>query len=199
MGGRGSGRRSSYGTSAAFCHEQHSLDIAWLKRRRPLNPGYESTVTWSLGGRETGSIRVETLSRDSVRLVYRTRVRGGEWQDVREVVPVVETATNFGGRQQWFTCLSCGGRARIIYGGTRFRCRGCHGLRYNSQYESPLERIASRCHEIRSRLGHRGPLDDPFPPRPKGMRRKTYERLRAADRRLQHCWYVGLATWLKMI
>ena len=198
MGGRGSGRRNSYGTFAALCREQHDLDIAWLKRKKLLNPGHWSSVTWSQGGRETGSIRVETLSRRAIRLVYRTRVLGGEWQDISEVVPIVETTTNFGGRRQWLTCLSCGRRARILYGGMRFRCRRCHGLKYDSQYESALERVASRCHKIRGRLGYRGPLDDPFPAKPKGMHWTTYRRLREEEERLQRYWYSGLARWLKI-
>lgn len=193
MGGRGSGRRSSYGAAAALCHEQHALDIAWLKRRNLIHPGFQSTVTWSTGGKETGSIRIETLSARAIRLVYRTRIIGRDWQDVSEVVPIVETAANFGGRRQWFTCLSCRGRTRILYGGAHFRCRRCHGLKYDTQYESALERVASRCHKIRGRLGYRGPLDDPFPPKPKGMHWTTYERLRDEDERLQRCWYSGLA------
>lgn len=198
MGGRGSGRRNSYGAIAAMCHEQHALDIAWLKRKKLLIPERWSSVRWSQGGRQSGSIRIEALSPQSVRLVYRTRVFGGEWQDVSEIMPIVETAKNFGGRRQWFRCLSCGECARILYGGMHFRCRRCHALRYDSQYESALERIASRCHKIRDRLGHRGPLDEPFPPKPKGMHRTTYERLREEEERLQRSWYSGLARKLNI-
>jgi len=193
MGGRGSGRRNSYGAFAALCHNQHALDLAWLKRRKLLIAGNWSTVTWSQGGRETGKIRIETLSPRAIRLVYRTRVYGGAWQDVSEVMSIVETPTNFGGRRQWLTCLTCGRRCRKLYGGTHFRCRHCHGLKYESQYESALERAASRCHKIRDRLGYRGALDEPFPPKPKGMHRTTYERLRAEEQRLQRCWWSGVA------
>jgi hypothetical protein len=65
-------------------------------------------------------------------------------------------------------------------------------LPYETQYEPPFARAATRALKIRERLGDRSGLDDPFPARPKHMRRKTYERLEEEYDRLNHAWAVGI-------
>ncbi len=127
MGGCGSGRHG--GLSADKCHEYHSVDLAWLRRKGCLRPGYSGKLTWSRCGVQTGNIdyRVEAAG---LRLIYRTRPMNGEWQDVNEFIPFVETATNFGGSRQWLLCPSCRRPCRILYGGSRFRCRRCYRLKY---------------------------------------------------------------------
>jgi hypothetical protein len=163
-----------------------------LRRKRLLALGRWSTLTWSVRGEETGSIQL-TLVSDGVKLSFRARQRGEDWHQIEEVVPLVETPTNFGGRREWFRCLSCGRRCRIIYGGLRFRCRTCRGLRYESQCEPPFARAASRAIKIRNKLGGRGRLDEPFPAKPKGMRWRTYQSLEGQDERLQRAWAMGIS------
>jgi hypothetical protein len=129
----------------------------------------------------------------SVRLNYRTRWRSGEWQDINELIPFVETATNFGGWRRWFKCLSCKRRCRILYGGSHFWCRRCWGLKYDSQYEPGFGRAARKAQRIRERLtGHSNLIDDPFPPKPKSMQGSTYRRLEAEDERLRQRWSWGV-------
>ncbi len=197
MGGRGSGRSASYGFTVDKCHEYHSIDLAWLRRKGLLIVGRTSTLTWSRAGQETGSISVECLL-EGVRLVYKHRNRSDDWQDVREFVPFVESRTAFGGRRQWFQCLSCRNKCRILYGGTYFRCRRCHRLKYETQYEPAFGRAATRALKIRDRLGAKGGLDEPFPVKPKGMHWKTYQRFEAEDERLQHVWAVGISARLRL-
>ncbi|MEQ1613404.1 MAG: hypothetical protein ABL904_11675 [Hyphomicrobiaceae bacterium] len=146
---------------------------------------------------ETGSIRVECLT-DGVTLVYRHRRNGDDWQAVREFVPFVETSTAFGGRRQWFRCLSCDNKCRILYGGSNFRCRRCHRLKYETQYEPAFGRAATRALKFRDRLEAKGGLDDPFPEKPKGMHLKTYERLAAQDERLQSAWAVRISAKFRL-
>ena len=196
-GGRGSGRSSSYGFHVDKCNEYHSIDLAWLRRKKLLNVGRWSTLTWSRAGSETGSIRVECLP-DGVRLIYRHRRRDADWQDVGEFVPFVETNTGFGGRRQWFQCLSCGSKCRILYGGAYFRCRLCQRLKYETQYEPAFGRAATRALKIRERLGGKGGLDDPFPEKPKGMHWRTYEKLMAQDESLQNAWAVGISARFRL-
>jgi len=176
-------------------NEYHRIDLAWLRRENLLRPGRWSTLTWSRGGRPSGSIQV-AVNTQSIRLVYRQRRHGEEWQDVNETVPLVETATRFGGGRQWLQCLSCRRRCRILYGGTLFRCRRCHGLKYETQYEPPFARAATKALKIRERLGGDSGIDDPFPEKPKGMHWTTYERLRDEDERLQGAWARGIMTRL---
>ena len=108
------------------------------------------------------------------RAPHRREQRSSE--DVREFVAFVETSTEFGGRRQWFRCLSCGNKCRILYGGAYFRCRRCYRLKYEMQYEPPFGRIAIRALKIRERLRCKGGIGEPFPPKPKGH---AFEDIRA--------------------
>jgi hypothetical protein len=196
MGGMGSGRSPSLGLLTDKCEDYRSIDLAWLRRRGSLTPGYFGRVTWSRGGSVTASIgyRVEY---NGLRLFYRHQRHGEDWQDVNELVPFVTTGTNFNGQRRWFECLSCRRPCRILYGGGRFRCRRCYRLKYESQYEPGFARAASRAHKIRERLGESGSLDDPFPPKPKSMHWKTYNRLQAEYERRQGLWTYGIMGWLQ--
>ncbi len=190
MGGFGSGR---YGFASAKCEEYRRIDLAWLRRNGYLHAGNSGNLTWSRGGNKTGSInyRVET---GGLRLIYRTRPHGGEWHDVNELVPFVWTQTRFGGQRRWFQCMSCGRRCRILYGGSHYRCRRCHGLKYESQYEPAYQRAIDQVDKLRARVGgERGAFDEePFPPKPKGMHWKTYRRLEERYDALQGSWTVGV-------
>jgi hypothetical protein len=57
-------------------------------------------------------------------------------------------------------------------------CRACAGVRYASQLKPTPVRRVERGQAIRAELGGRAVLHDPFPPRPKGMHRRKYARLR---------------------
>jgi hypothetical protein len=191
LGSRKSGCRPSIGFAVIKCHEVHSVDLARLKRNELLIPGRWSTLTWSRNGEVTGSIRILCLE-SALRLVYRARQSGDEWEDITETIPLIETETAFGGRRQWLSCLSCQKRCRVIYGGLKFRCRACMGLRYDTQYEPAFARSATRALKIRARLGSTDGIDAPFPDRPKGMHRTTYLRLRAEEGRLRDNWAAGI-------
>ncbi len=196
MGGMGSGRYASYGGLVDTCEDYKQIDIAWLRRETSLTLGDTGRLTWSRNGQETGSIsyRIET---GGLRLIYRTRRAGGPWRDVADFIPFTYTTTNFGGERQWYCCPSCHNRCRILYGGSLFRCRRCHDLKYESQYENAIERTSSQRHKLRKRLGQVGSLDDPFPDKPKGMHWATYERLKARDNHLEMRWCTDVAGWLK--
>jgi hypothetical protein len=93
---------------------------------------------------------------------------------------------HFGGQRPWFVCSVgsngryCGRRAAILYcAGDLFACRRCYGLSYASQQQSALHRGLEQARKIRMRLGGSADLLEPFPPKPKGMHRRTFRRLRA--------------------
>ena len=167
-----------------------------MKRERMLTPGNSGSIRWSRGGNETASIgyRVEL---EGLRLNYRTRIAGNDWRNVNELIPFEWTDTNFNGRRQWFVCLKCRGRCRVLFGGSFYRCRKCYQLKYESQYEPSYARATTQRHNIRKRLGQAGSLDDPFPPKPKGMHWKTYWRLESLDEQLEQRWVAGIAEWLE--
>ena len=196
MGGSGSGRPASFMTSK--CEDYHAIDLAWLRRKGLLVPGSSSTIRWSRGGHQTGAVTIG-VSHQGLQLSYRVCSTGDDWQSISEVIPFTKTRTSFGGSRRWLQCPSCGRACRILYGGTHFRCRNCHGLRYGSQYEPVYANAATRAHRVRERLGHYGSLDEPFPPKPKGMHWTTYKRLEEQDRRCLESWTIGVARWLKLL
>ena len=197
MGGRGSGRQSSFGLMVTKTNEVHSIDLAWLRRQKLLNVGGWSTIRWSRGGHQTGSIRLECHAH-AVRLVYRQQDRGGDWVAVDEFIPLVEADTRFGGRRQCVVCLACSRRCRVLYGGAYFRCRRCNGLKYDTQYEPPFARAATRALKIRERLGGQGGIDDPLPEKPKGMHWKTYDQLVEDENSLQNAWADGIISRFRL-
>lgn len=192
MGGSGSGR---YGSSSKT-NEYHSVDLAYLKRHKLLRTGTNGTLRWSRGGEQTGWIRY-AVERDGLRLNYKTRSWGAEeWQTINELVPFTYTQTNFGGQRRWLRCLSCGRRCRVIYGGSYFRCRRCYDLKYETQYEQAWARVITKAQKVRMRLGGDGSMDELFPPKPKGMHWKTYNRLAAMNELYDKHWLRLMSGWL---
>ena len=128
------------------------------------------------------NLRAET---DRLHLTYRVRMGGGQWEDVAETVRIVRIACRFGGARPYFICpgvvngIACGRRVAKLHGpGRYFLCRHCYRLRHASQIEDPLDRALRRANKIRQRLGGEPGMAAPFPGKPKGMWRRTYDRLR---------------------
>jgi hypothetical protein len=119
-----------------------------------------------------------------VRLQY-TLTRTGERLDYR--VELVSTSPHYGGLRWWFLCplRGCPRRVRKLYStGKYYACRHCSQLNYQSQREDAMNRALSKAQAIRKRLGGSGSMIESFPPKPKGMRWRTYRRLRASSEEL---------------
>jgi hypothetical protein len=179
--GNGSWYRISKNTTTDECH---SVDVRYLNREGLLESRRWFSLRWSWAGRETGSIGavVEgTETPERVILTYRyRRGSGGEWEDVRESVPLTWSACNFGGERPWFICpgAGCGRRVAVLYGpGKFFLCRHCYDLTYQSRRDNKMYRALHRAQKIRERLGGSANMMEPFPKKPKGMHWETYERL----------------------
>ena len=173
------------------------IDIARLRRNGLTPVGSSGVIIWS---RSTVRVSVGYVLQDGgLRLHYDHTRRGGEPQRITEIISIVRTPTQFGGERHWFECPGCSGRCRLIYGGSHFRCRQCHGARHQSQYESQPSRISRRRWQIRRKLERLGGrpwpcgLDEGFPPKPRRMRWKTYRHLESLDRELADRWYVSVS------
>ncbi|MGA8691831.1 MAG: hypothetical protein WB662_18495 [Methyloceanibacter sp.] len=130
------------------------------------------------------SINVET-QRHSVTLKYRSRSYGEDWSDVEQRVAIEWTPCPFGGERPWFVCsvqsngIYCGRRVTKLYGlGRLFACRHCYRLAYSSQQVSAHQRGLWKSQKIRMRLGGDPSMLEDLPDKPKGMHRRTYDRLR---------------------
>lgn len=170
MGSLGSGRNIRDATKT---DDLLSIDLADLKRWGVLDRPSTGRLSWSIGGHvhtQVGYI--------SGPLGLMLHYQSSDSRPVEEFIPFAFTGQHLGGQRAWFTCLHCGGRARILYGGKHFRCRKCYRAVYPSQYTPFRVGKINKALKIRERLNSDpsfSSIDDPFPPKPKGMHWKTYE------------------------
>jgi hypothetical protein len=159
------------------------LDVRGLLRNRLLIPGAAGAISWSRGTEQFASVWVHCPDTSCVTLAY-TRQDGSGWKQEKYSIRLEWTPCNYGGKRPWFRCLGvgCGRRVAVLYGGGIFACRTCHGLTYDSQREAKYLRALHRAQAIRIKLGGSANLYELFPPKPKGMHRQTYLRLRAEER-----------------
>ena len=116
-----------------------------------------------------------------------------DWQGRRFTLPLTETAPHYGGQRFWFCCPRCGGRARILYS-PDFHCRRCSGLLHPSTRQTTRDKAVARAVRIRRGLGGSGNLLEPFPLKPKGMRRGAWLKLFSRCKRYERKSLLGLAT-----
>ncbi|WP_284387804.1 hypothetical protein [Algimonas ampicilliniresistens] len=92
---------------------------------------------------------------------------------------------HFGGHRLYLVCPSCRKPRVSIYGSAPFACRECYDLAYASETTRGPFRLYDTGQKIAHKLAGRFvTLDEPFPDRPKGMHRKTYEAKRAKWKRM---------------
>lgn len=102
-----------------------------------------------------------------------------------QTVGLTSQPRRLGGRQWYFTCPKTGRRVSVLWmppGAHRFASRHAWGRRvvaYASQFETRHGRALAAAQRIRARLGGAfyAPLDGLDPPKPKWMRKRTYQRM----------------------
>jgi hypothetical protein len=174
MGGYNSGRHGGKRTT----DDMHPLDIRKINRAGCLKPWQSFGWQWSSNGKVVASINIRVLD-DSVNLNYRTRDRGGEWQDMDYRVRIERTACHYGGQRVWWVCpaVGCGRRVAVLYGGKVYACRHCHKLNYQSTRETPDDQATRRADKIRKRLGWEAGILNGNGIKPKGMHWTTFDRM----------------------
>ena len=175
MGGRGSGRRSSY-SGKLETNDSMPLDIRKIARSGLLIPGRSFGWQWTVNDRPVASIRI-WVDRESLVLSYRMKSTG---EVVEQRVQMHTTPCHLGGQRHWFTCPRCRKRVAVLYApGRYFACRQCGGLGYATQKEGAGDRAATRADKLRKRLGwEAGILNGPGG-KPKGMHWETFLRLKS--------------------
>jgi hypothetical protein len=149
------------------------LRINDLRKQRVLTQGkgqygLPTHMNW---GATTIYVRCED---DRLKLTY------GPFSKTVHYIGLGESETSFNGRRQWLRCPDCGRRCGVLYcARTAWRCRLCLRLTYQTSYVRPWERQRTKAEKIHIKLRGSGDLDDGIPAKPKGMHRRTYERLAA--------------------
>jgi hypothetical protein len=172
MGGQGSGLGYRWNTKPTVEH-YYSIDVRAWQRQGLLHPHVSFFFWVHKHGHDPMHVCV-TSGQDRVELSYNNH--GGPQ---RGHIELVWTPCRYGGRRPWFVCpaIACGRRVVKLYlRGGDFRCRACHRLAYASQREARCYQAMSRAHKIQQWLGGHPGFAYPFPPKPKGMHWRTYDR-----------------------
>jgi hypothetical protein len=97
-----------------------------------------------------------------------------------QVLPVIWVRWHFSGSRPFFVC-KCGRKVLQLFAprGHSWRCRQCYHLTYATRQAGQRYRLILKAQKVRERLGGDLGVANPFPPKPKGMHWRRYERLRA--------------------
>lgn len=166
--GRGGSRcgagRPGWHVKAEHCR---SIDARRWAREGILCDGRAGGWAWTdPQTRETRASISYRVDAHEVALIYNLN---GE--PMHQRVPILRTACNYGGTRSWFGCPRCGRRVALLYVRSRgFGCRKCCRVAHGSQSDDELGRMWRRQGKLEARLG-------PDWRRPKGMHKRTHERL----------------------
>jgi len=176
MGGRGSGRRSSYGDKAETS-DSMPLDIRKIVRKGLFVPGNGFIWQWLVNDRQVAGVSIRVDFQQSMVLSYRMNSTG---EVVEQRVQTQISSCNLGGQRHWFTCPRCSKRVAVLYApGRYFACRQCGGLGYATQKEGAGDRASTKADKLRKRMGWEAGILNGDGGKPKGMHWKTYQRLKS--------------------
>jgi hypothetical protein len=159
------------------------LDLNRLARRGLIQPGAQSgsRISW------TNNYTDEQVASGFITADMSGLVQG--WLRIQignldQRIYLISQARYFGGRQWYFICPYMNRRVSVLWmppGAHSFSCRQRWGrqVAYASQFSTPTGRAHQGKAKINSRLCSIGGLDPDewdFPPKPKWMRWRTYNR-----------------------
>jgi len=144
-----------------------SIDIRRFSRDGLLTSPWQGV--WSWRDAQTGSVTAAISLRTSSKSIGLQYACDGRPVDAQ--ITLERTACTYGGTRVWFNCPACTRRCAVLYlRMSRFQCRLCHDLRYQSQSEDALGRGQIALEKIEAKL-------DRYWKKPKGMHLSTRERL----------------------
>ena len=178
MGGYGSGR-TGYKQKAEDCR---SIDVNKMHRADCFHNGRRGSWVWSQDGERVASIGY-SFDLGQLSLNYRVRIHCGDWEGIKQTIPLVWSDCNYGGQRPYFRCpgvvngIHCQRRVgKLFTGGRFFLCRHCYSIGYTSQSEARYDRNLRRANHLRRALGGHAGTAHCIAPRPKGMWHRTYQR-----------------------
>ena len=183
MGGWGSGRTGGRVTIEGCGSLRLSVrDLRGLLRH--ASDGVASWISYGQGDEHLMTVVVEARPQFGyLRLRHPSRASERSEEQMDYTVGLTWTTPSFGGRRWWFSCPVSGHRCAVLYlprGARRFGSAKAYGLAYAVTRMPEHDRLWHRMAKIARRLGERNPVPGIPPPRPKGMRTATYDRLLAA-------------------
>lgn len=180
------------------CEYSLPLDVRRLHRKQLLSPGTSFGWHWSRDGDRIGSIGV-TAMETALRLSYTRTPSGSDPKRFEYDVSIERTPCRYGGSRPWFRCPWCKRRCALLYGLSGdgyFGCRLCLRLCYASEAESPIDRCWRQQRKIEDKVGS-------SLRRPKGMKRKTHQRLRDRwldiEERKDELFTIGFASLVRRL
>jgi hypothetical protein len=184
------------------------LDLGRLLRLRLLVPGGHraGSIVWtySATGEECGTVGYTADLTDLAHAFVQLRY-SANGTPMHYPIWLHRTPCRFGGFRWWWVCPRTGHLATKLYlppGATTFASRRAYRMAYRSERGGPMDRSHLRQRRIFEKPGGDYRIFEPAPPmRPKGMHRRTYERLlaelRAAEQRHDTIFTIGVARLLK--
>ena len=164
----GAGRRG-HKVKTGSCH---SVPISYLKKIGALDKAGGHSLTWNRNGEHSGSIGLQTNCSGRLELQYSVNQIPSN-----QVIRLTSTACHFGGFRHWFECPICSGRVGVLFmRASRFACRHCQRLAYDSQSEDMLDRSTRTLQKIESRLAAG---KGRYAGKPKAMRWRTFDALKS--------------------
>lgn len=142
------------------------------------------SLRWTCRGEPTGNVSYTCNMRDpedsylELRFTV-TRHSTGEKKDYVQRIHLSSTRPYFGGRRWWMHCPVNGSRVGKLYvpsGGDTFASRKAWAIGYRSQRLAERDKPFEALFRLQRRLGCPEGWEQPIR-RPKGMWRRTYERL----------------------
>jgi hypothetical protein len=155
------------------------LDIRQISRN--IQIGNSGIITWNKQDVSIAQIQFHVLTIDSIAINYH-KLMDREWIPITETLHLDSTQCHLGGDRYWFSCPDCLERKAILYLiDSKFNCRQCHNLTYQSQNETVNERQWRKARKIRSKLGASNSLLETTWEKPKGMHYSKFKELKEKE------------------